>query len=529
MALSTAYSLYILDCNLSLLFNTPRLLRLQELKFLSLPCDDSLFEAPTAEEWHRIRRQGSEDYFLLNDGSGVYLRSRGEKILFGAIYKKLVQGEGRIEEEYLGKETRLNDYAAYLMVIGIIMEILALTQRVAEEEEEPNMRTGRGGKTVVIFPHDKAFEIERLRRSLDTLGKLPRFGPILMVEKARPYDVLKCSLGPEGPFDEMIQVAAPLPLELEGCAKSFYVAWHLAHIMLVIPDRMCLRNEETPLDMHTSWAHILLETKDRLEKVSRFSPGPIPDQHQNPHGLSNASSSWGVGQSHMLFSQVFEDKIAPHLFAILRFAGKSAGYTFEMWDAEFPTVLAMVFKALVVAWELIVRVGREERERRNLIKTVPQPLMGYGTRTGGLDYPGNAGMWGIPSNPGGDWMYNVSSYDDGGYYPWNPSTTLDNQQYNQEPPDIKPNIHFLQQQHLQQQRAGRTPGENFLQEILTFVKFHEQLDGDMELADRGGKELLEWRFLRWMRGVFDEIDGWDVGRAVVRVIDTVLPDEGEED
>ena len=177
-----------MDCNLSLLFNTPRLLRLQELKFLSLPCDDELFEAVSAQAWDEVRRRGSRN-FLLNDGSGVYINSRGEKILFGAIYKKLIQGGGRIEEEYLGTQTQtnLNDYAAYLMVIGIIMEILALTQRVAEEEEEPNMRTGRGGKTVVIFPPDKTQEIERLRKALDTVGKLPRFGNILEIEKSLPY------------------------------------------------------------------------------------------------------------------------------------------------------------------------------------------------------------------------------------------------------------------------------------------------------------------------------------------------------
>ncbi|KAF8474649.1 fungal-specific transcription factor domain-containing protein [Kalaharituber pfeilii] len=535
----TAYSLYILDCNLSLLFNTPRLLRLQELKFLSLPCDDALFEAATAEEWDAVRRRQGPEYYLLNDGSGVYLNSCGEKILFGAIYKKLIQGGGRVEEEYLGTQAKLNDYAAYLMVIGIIMEILALTQRVAEEEEEPDMRTGRGGKTVVIFPQDKAQEIDRLRRALDTVGKLPRFGHLLEVEKLHPYEVLRCSLNSNGVFDENTTAAAPLPLDLEGCAKSFYVAWHLAHIMLVIPDRMCLRNEETPLDMHTSFAHILLETKDRLEKVSRFSPPPMHmDQNQqNNLGMLNASaSSWGLGQGHMLFSQVFESKIAPHLFAILRFAGKSAGFPFEIWDSEFPTVLGMVFKALVVAWELIVRVGREEEERRSLTHPVPPPLLGPFTQATGsqpIDVFGS--VWMNPLNPSPEWIYmNSGVYPDGAYFPWNPSTTLHpHSQYthHSEQQDIKPNILTLQaqelQQQYQQQRRTRSPGENFLQEILGFVKYHEALDGDVEMSTVSGKELLEWRFLRWMRNVFDEIDGWDVGRAVVRVMDTQLLDDEE--
>ena len=56
---------------------------------------------------------------------------------------------------------------------------------------------------------------------------------------------------------------------------------------------------------------------------------------------------------------------------------------------------------------------------------------------------------------------------------------------------------------------------------MQFVKFHEVLDGDVEMST-AGKDLLEWRFLRWMRGVFDEIDGWDVGRAVVTVMDRHL-------
>lgn len=534
----TAYSLYILDCNLSLLFNTPRLLRLQELKFLSLPCDDELFEAPTALEWDAVRRRHDPRTFLLLDGSGVYLSSRKEKISFGAIYKKLIQGGGRVEEEYIdpGANTKLNDYAAYLMVIGVIMEILALTQRLAEEEEEPNMRTGRGGKTVVIFPQDKVQEIERLRRALDTVGKLPRFGPVLDLEQQLPYDMLRVSLNVDGVFDENLRVAAPIPLELEGCAKSFYVAWHLAHIMLVIPDRMCLRNEETPLDMHTSFAHILLETKDRLEKVSRFSPPPSGPQ-ENLAGLNASASSWGFGQGHMLFSQVFESKVAPHLFAILRFAGKSAGYAFDIWDAEFPTVLGMVFKALVVVWELIVRVGREEEERRNLTQPVPPPLLGPFTQNSGsqpIDVFGST--WMNPLHAGAEWMYMSSNnLSDTGYFPWNPNTTLHPQnqysQHSNEQPDIKPNILTLQaqelQQQYQQQRRTKSPGENFLQEILEFVKYHEELEGDVELSNGAGKELLEWRFLRWMRQVFDEIDGWDVGRAVVRVMDTQLMNEDE--
>ncbi|KAF8445490.1 fungal-specific transcription factor domain-containing protein [Terfezia claveryi] len=535
----TAYSLYILDCNLSLLFNTPRLLRLQELKFLSLPCDDELFEAPTAQEWDAVRRKHDPRPFLLLDGSGVYVNSRKEKILFGAIYKKLIQGGGRVEEEYIdtGANTELNDYAAYLMVIGVIMEILALTQRVAEEEEEPNSRTGRGGKTVVIFGQDKAQEIERLRRALDTVGKLPRFSYVLELEKQLPYDLLRVSLDMEGAFDENVKMAAPIPLQLQGCAKSFYVAWHLAHIMLVIPDRMCLRNEETPLDMHTSFAHILLETKDRLEKVSRFSPPPGPQG--NIDGANAAASSWGLGQGHMLFSQVFVSKIAPHLFAILRFTGKPEGYAFDMWDAEFPTVLGMVFKALVVVWELIVRVGREEEERRNVTQPIPPPLLGPFTQnTGGqpMDVFGSA--WVNPMHSSAEWMYSGmgSNYSDTGYFPWNPNTTLHPNQYNQhhhqEQQDVKPNILTLQaqelQQQYQQQRRTKSPGENFLQEILEFVKYHEMLDGDTEMSTGSGKELLEWRFLRWMRQVFDEIDGWDVGRAVVRVMDTQLMNEDEE-
>ena len=480
-----------------------------------------------------MRRRHDPHSFLLLDGSGVYMSSRKEKILFGAIYKKLIQGGGRIEEEYIdpGANTKLNDYAAYLMVIGVIMEILALTQRVAEEEEEPNMRTGRGGKTVVIFPQDKVSEIDRLRRALETVGKLPRFGPILDLERQLPYDILRVSLNnSDGVFDEGHRVAAQVPLDLEGCAKSFYVAWHLAHIMLVIPDRMCLRNEETPLDMHTSFAHILLETKDRLEKVSRFSPPA-----DNINGLSASASSWGFGQGHMLFNQVFENKVVPHLFAILRFTGKSAGYTFEIWDAEFPTVLGMVFKALVVVWELIVRVGREEEELRSLTQPIPPPLLGPFTQNTGsqpMDVFGST--WINPMQTNSDWMYmGTSSYADTGYFPWNPNTTLLPQsQYNQHvQEDIKPNILTLQaqelQQQYQQQRRTRSPGENFLQEVLEFVKFHEELDGDVDMSTGAGKELLEWRFLRWMRQVFDEIDGWDVGRSVVKVMDTQLLDEDD--
>ena len=142
-----------------------------------------------------------------------------------------------------------------------------------------------------------------------------------------------------------------------------------------------------------------------------------------------------------------------------------------------------------------------------------------------------------PIHTNSEWMYMGSSnnYSDTGYFPWNPNTTLHPQhQYNQhhEQQDVKRNILTLQaqelQQQYQQQRRTKSAGESFLQEILEFVKYHEELEGDVEMSTNAGKELLEWRFLRWMRQVFDEIDGWDVGRAVVRVMDTQLMNEDEE-
>ena len=475
------------------------------------------------------RSKDNSEYSAYHDGSGVYLNSRGYKILFGEIYKKLLQGGGRVEDDYLdlGSHTKLNDYASYLMVIGIHMEILALTQRVAEEEEEPNGRTLRGGKTVVIFPQDKAAEIDRLRKALKTVGKLPRFGHILAREKKYPYEILRCSLNTGEPFHDSILEAAPLPRELEGCAKAFYVAWHLAHIMLVIPDRMCLRNEETPLDMHTSFSHILLETKDRLEKVARGSSPPISldDTDANGMGGTNPAAAWGFSQGQALFSTVFEKEVTPHLFAILRFTVSSKGHPLEIWDAEFPTVLGMIFKALVVVWELIVRVYKEEEERKSLTQAVAPPLLGpftQATSNQQVDVYGSA--WNM-----NEWMcINPGNFSDGGYFPWNPSTTLHPQtQYNQPPvpeqPDIKLNLTAFQEVHqqLQQQRRSRSPGENFLKEVLNFVRYHEILNDDV--LDSGETSLLEPRYLRWMKGVFDEITGWDVGRAVVRVIDHQLP------
>ncbi|PUU79185.1 fungal-specific transcription factor domain-domain-containing protein [Tuber borchii] len=404
-----AFTIYLVDCYASFTFETPRLLRYTELRNLPLPCDAQLFEAPTAQAWH-------QKYYTM--------RIHGSRMVPPPLFLKtlriLLNGNGH--HELLDAGGLGSNFSALILATAIQMEILDLTRKVADDidaQYETGILAPEEGaiwEGVDVFAPESQEGLEKLRMGLTTLGLISGIGNLFT------------------PYTEHIPVFPPvttyastsptlLASALQGCEKAFYILMHLALIQLVIPDRMVLHKKDVPMDLYTALASTVHGAKAR---VAANSPATL--QH----------FMLVLDQSHVL----------SHLLSLLRvLLAPQSAYDENARNTEFPIVTVLIFKALMVVWEIIVRVENQPS---------PQEEM----------------------------------------YLWH--------QYGL---DGNPNQVFAQDIVVK-------PIEAFRYELLGLLTQWEARNEETE-----GLESLEWRYLRWMKAVFIEMEQWGVGGGVVQALD----------
>lgn len=451
-----------------MLLNQPRLLRTSELKSLSFPCDDSLYEATTAEQWNAAR-QNYQDYEHLDNVNYAPHYSRmgkqGRTLYFWDIFRALLRGDDASVRTLEG--ARVNDFSAYILIMAIHMEILSLTQRVADEEEGDSLV---GDKPIVFYPREKQSYIDKLRKALNQLGRISRFGPLLMTERTRPDEVMRCALGFNAIYDPAVQAAASFTPELRGCAKTFYIAWHLAHILLVVPDRMVLGAGDVPLDIKSVLRDIIKETKERLASNHTI---------QNEACAISWFENYGGG-------------LEGHFYGIMRFLGRGIGIEDEYRSLEFPTATMMLFKALILGWEILVRANREESQVRS---------------------------WQLELVEGVNWDLGLDIAT---------SEYLE-RKIAQQWPNVAATFHRPVAQSLMGQTGtprdlnSRATGDFFLNIMNEFIRLQEEMEGEEPTVGE-----IEVRYLRWVGGCFRDMECWDVGRVVVDVLEMEKLVESEE-
>ncbi|KAF3931557.1 hypothetical protein ABW19_dt0208372 [Dactylella cylindrospora] len=300
-----AFCLYILDCHLSLLFNIPPLLRPTELRNLSLPCDEDIFNAATPEEWDFTRRVR------------VY---EPVPIMFLKTLRGILKGNmNAVNQE-------LNDFSCYILVVAVLIEITKISQKVAVEEDEV-YDDGRP-RIIVFMPPERQEDVERLDRAMSTLRTLSTQRDDFFerhIGVASPYQP-NIAYSPESNRSQSISEPTNSVANLSGCTKCFYIFWHLSHVFLVVPDRLVLSGD-VPIDMQGCLNGIVAETRTRLER----------DEEMDLSTLEGVIT-----------------KLSPHLLAIMRFLENR---TYDESRTEFPAIVALAFRACMVIWEIIVRVN----------------------------------------------------------------------------------------------------------------------------------------------------------------------------
>ncbi|KAF3910336.1 hypothetical protein ABW21_db0208806 [Orbilia brochopaga] len=303
-----AFCLYLLDCHLSLLFNIPPLLRPTELRNLALPCDEDIFEAPTAEDWEYRRR------LRMYEPTPIMFLKTLRGILKGNI--------NAVNQE-------LNDFSCYILVVAVLIEITKISQKVAVEEDEV-YDDGRP-RIIVFMPPERQEDVDRLERAMSTLRTLSTQVDDFFerhIGVSSPYQSTAISSSAYSPESERSHAPqhSTNPLnKLSGFTKCFYIFWHLSQVFLVVPDRLVLSGD-VPIDMQGCLNMIVTETRTRLERDEEMDLSTL---------------------------EAVVARLAPHLLAIMRFLENR---TYDESRTEFPAVVALAFRACMVIWEIIVRV-----------------------------------------------------------------------------------------------------------------------------------------------------------------------------
>src|SRR5690606_19736115 len=139
----------------------------------------------------------------------------------------------------------------------------------------------------------------------------------------------------------------------------------------------------------------------------------------------------------------------------------------------------MSFKALMVVWEILVRANREEEQTRSWQLGVVD----------GVD-------WGMGLNVSPDYLNQKLLQQ------WH--TVADTF-----PRPISYALIGPGSIGSDADRRSRETGEYFVAVMNEFVRLQEELEGDDPVTGE-----IAVRFLRWVNGVFKEMDCWDVGRVV---------------
>ncbi|KAK6542064.1 hypothetical protein TWF694_007835 [Orbilia ellipsospora] len=361
-----AFCLYLLDCHLSLLFNIPPLLRPTELRNLSLPCDEDIFNASTPEEWDFTRRVR------------VY---EPVPIMFLKTLRGILKGNmNAVNQE-------LNDFSCYILVVAVLIEITKISQKVAVEEDEV-YDDGRP-RIIVFMPPERQEDVERLDKAMSTLRTLSTQRDDFFerhIGVSSPYQPISSgAYSPESNRSQTLSESTNSVANLSGCTKCFYIFWHLSHVFLVVPDRLVLSGD-VPIDMQGCLNMIVRETRTRLER----------DEEMDLSTLEGVIA-----------------KLSPHLLAIMRFLENR---NYDESRTEFPAIVALAFRACMVIWEIIVRVnffsmGGIGFGRGRDSDSVIEVGIGGNVLVGSLDHSGGSGgrNWSV-SGPAGEQARSAASF-----------------------------------------------------------------------------------------------------------------------
>lgn len=390
---------------------------------MPLPCDAQLFEAPTAQVWHKR-------YYTLH--------IHGSRTVPPPLYLKtlriLLNGSGH--HELLEAGGLGSNFSALILATAITMEILDLTRKVVDDIDAQYetgiivLEDGAVWKGVDVFAPESQEGLEKLRMGLTTLGLISGIGNLFT-----PF-------GQNVLFPPVMTYASTSPTllasALQGCEKAFYILMHLALIQLVIPDRLVLHKKDVPMDLNSALASTVHGTRSR---IAANDPATL---HHFLHVLEKSD-------------------VLSHLLSLLRLLlAPQSAYDENARNTEFPIVSVLIFKALMVVWEIIVRV-------ENPPLALQEEM----------------------------YLYSVA----------NPTGA---------PPSAVPSAGVPMVR----------PVEAFKYELLVLLTEWEIRNENEDMEDL---ESLEWRYLRWMRAVFFEMEQWGVGKGVVMALDNGLLDGGDGD
>lgn len=434
---------------MALIFDTPRLLRSLELRNLPLPCDAQLFEASTCQTWHHLWQN-----------THLHGSMNLPPPLFGRTLRTLLKGNGH--DDLLLAGGLGSNFSAMILSAAIQMEILDITSRLPDGDVFTGGdgvsgldHTSENTRILDLFTHENHTGLGKLRRALNTLGQVSGIGNMFVLDSghgiAPHVPISTFSLGQDA------DQASLQPSRLKGCERAFYLSMHLASIQLVVPDRVTICQKDVPMDLDTALSNIVDAAKER--------------------GYSAAINA----SAQSSFTRILDESdLLTHLLALLRFlAAPNSAYQESARSTEFPVVTVMIFKALMVVWEVLVRVGE-----------VNSGSIGYNIAENVAMY-----TWDAPQTSD-DWMLMVDDE----------TVNWDELLANQEP--AKP----------------LSPVEHFRHELLGLLMRWEIRNEETE-----GPESLEWRFLRWMRSVFMDMEHWGVGHAVVNALDGLFEDQEDDD
>lgn len=378
--------------------------------------------------------------------------------LFGRTLRTLLKGDG--DKGLLQAGGLGSNFSALILAAAVHMEILDMTRKLAEEyvelddEGKPELdQDGDVARLPDLFAKEDHAGLGRLRQALNMLRQVSGIGNLFVNPghgAATHAPISEFALGSDA------NQAALQPSRLKGCERAFYLSMHLSSIQLVIPDRVIICQKDVPVDLDTALWNIVDAAKERV----------FP---------ANASAKEA-------FMRVLDESdLLPHLLSLLRFlAAPQSAYTERARSTEFPVVTVMIFKALMVVWEILFRIGETDTglAGQNTVENIVMYTLGLEAPQGSED-----------------WMLMV----DDEMVNWD-----DLLQTNQESVKLM------------------SPVDKFRHELSGLLGHWEVRN------DQDGLESLEWRFLRWMRSVFTDMEHWGVGSAVVGALDRLFEDEEED-
>lgn len=442
----TAFALYLVDFHISLLFNTPQMVRLAELKSLALPCAESLFSAESPAEWNH-RRVSGHSLSLCEKYRGMFNGTLGTVDPPEASFESVI------------------------LLTALQTEILATTRRICEYADlNLETTTTHTSQKLKCFPPSSSSssrnaEIVTLRNCVNTLGRAYGGGQLYA----------PATMG--GAIENFIEFfddtttnttapTAPAFRRLAGLERMFYIGYHFAHILLYIPDRSIVHDDGAVATDLNSAFRGMAERCYRSTSIqdSRFTEMMTAEQEKEQEKEKEKEKE--------------EKTLLSHVSEILKYLDSS--YDEDDRATEFPAVAVMIFKIVLVAWEILVTIHSSSDSVQSYIAQKHAESLTWNN-------------FGEPSV--------VSAEDDYSWIMGGNDIAVD--MFN----DLGDTEFTL----------GHDPV------VLSFWKKTDAIVGSWEssMGEASIPENLPVRFVRWMQMIMVEMECWDVGKAACDALDVL--------